>query len=98
MVEALKKINSTIKTGDHVWFDSSGAVVAQYEVVNWQQDLNGSIQFKPVGYYDASLPPDQHFVLNTENIIWAGGQLEVNNLVIPSLNGVSIMSGSHCVK
>uniref|UniRef100_A0A8C1QJY0 G-protein coupled receptors family 3 profile domain-containing protein n=1 Tax=Cyprinus carpio TaxID=7962 RepID=A0A8C1QJY0_CYPCA len=76
VVEALKKINSTIKTGDHVWFDSSGAVVAQYEVVNWQQDLNGSIHFKPVGYYDASLPPDQRFVLNTENIIWAGGQLE----------------------
>ncbi|XP_016421258.1 extracellular calcium-sensing receptor-like [Sinocyclocheilus rhinocerous] len=76
VVEALKKINSTIKTGDHVWFDSSGAVVAQYEVVNWQQDLIGSIQFKPVGYYDASLPPDQRFVLNTENIIWAGGQLE----------------------
>uniref|UniRef100_A0A8C1KDU0 G-protein coupled receptors family 3 profile domain-containing protein n=1 Tax=Cyprinus carpio TaxID=7962 RepID=A0A8C1KDU0_CYPCA len=40
------------------------------------QDLNGSIHFKPVGYYDASLPPDQRFVLNTENIIWAGGQLE----------------------
>ncbi|XP_059363103.1 extracellular calcium-sensing receptor-like [Carassius carassius] len=76
VVEALKKINSTLKTGDHVWFDSSGAVVAQYEVVNWQQDLNGSIQFKPVGYYDASVPPDQQFVLSTENIIWAGGQLE----------------------
>uniref|UniRef100_A0A8C1KE81 G-protein coupled receptors family 3 profile domain-containing protein n=1 Tax=Cyprinus carpio TaxID=7962 RepID=A0A8C1KE81_CYPCA len=58
-------------------------VVAQYEVVNWQQDLNGSIHFKPVGYYDASLPPDQRFVLNTENIIWAGGQLEVNNLQCP---------------
>ncbi|KAI7802682.1 putative extracellular calcium-sensing receptor-like, partial [Triplophysa rosa] len=34
------------------------------------------ITFKAVGYYDASLPPDQRFVLNTENIIWAGGQLE----------------------
>jgi len=61
-----------------VWFDSTGAVVAQYEVVNWQQDSNGSIKFKPVGYYDASLAPDQRFVLNTDNIIWAGGQLEVN--------------------
>ncbi|XP_016111092.1 extracellular calcium-sensing receptor-like [Sinocyclocheilus grahami] len=76
VVEALKKVNFTIKMGDHVWFDSTGAVVAQYEVVNWQQDSNGSIKFKTVGYYDASLPPDQHFVLNTENIIWAGGQLE----------------------
>ncbi len=81
MVEALKKVNFTIKMGDRVWFDSTGAVVAQYEVVNWQQDANGSIKFKPVGYYDASLPPDQRFVLNTENIIWAGGQLEVKFII-----------------
>ncbi|KAG1946661.1 extracellular calcium-sensing receptor-like, partial [Pimephales promelas] len=76
VVKALKKVNFTMKMGDHVWFDSTGAVVAQYEVVNWQQDSNGSIKFKPVGYYDASLAPDQRFVLNTDNIIWAGGQLE----------------------
>nr|XP_055030325.1 extracellular calcium-sensing receptor-like [Misgurnus anguillicaudatus] len=76
VVEALKKVNFTVKFGDRVWFDTTGAAVAQYEVVNWQQDSDGSIQFKAVGYYDASLPPDQRFVLNTENIIWAGGQLE----------------------
>ncbi|XP_067275443.1 extracellular calcium-sensing receptor-like [Pseudorasbora parva] len=75
-VEALKKVNFTVKMEDRVWFDSTGGVVAQYEVVNWQLDSNGSIKFKPVGYYDASLPLDQRFVLNTENIIWAGGQLE----------------------
>uniref|UniRef100_A0A8C1EQY3 G-protein coupled receptors family 3 profile domain-containing protein n=1 Tax=Cyprinus carpio carpio TaxID=630221 RepID=A0A8C1EQY3_CYPCA len=76
VVEALKRVNFTTKMGDHVWFDSTGAVVAQYEVVNWQQDSDGSVKFKPVGYYDASLPPDQRFVLNTDNIIWARGQLE----------------------
>ncbi len=78
MVEALKKIQFTIKTGDHVWFDSTGSVVALYEVVNWQQDSDGSFQFKSVGYYDASLPTYQNLDLNIENIIWAGGQLEVN--------------------
>ncbi|RXN18070.1 extracellular calcium-sensing receptor-like protein [Labeo rohita] len=76
VVEALKNVNFTVKMGDRVWFDSTGGVVAQYEVVNWQKDSDGSVQFKPVGYYDASLPPDQRFVLNTENIIWVGGQLE----------------------
>ncbi|XP_051727376.1 extracellular calcium-sensing receptor [Ctenopharyngodon idella] len=76
VVEALKNVNFTVKFGDHVWFDSTGATVAQYEVVNWQQDSDGSIHFKPVGYYDASLPPGQRFVVNTKNIIWAGGQLE----------------------
>ncbi len=80
MVEALKKVNFTVKFGDRVWFDSTGATVAQYEVVNWQQNsADGSFQFKPVGYYDASFPPGQRFVLNTENIIWAGGKLQVNN-------------------
>uniref|UniRef100_A0A8C1S7Q4 Receptor ligand binding region domain-containing protein n=1 Tax=Cyprinus carpio TaxID=7962 RepID=A0A8C1S7Q4_CYPCA len=58
--------------------NNTGGAVAQYEIVNWQQDSDGSIQFNPVGYYDASLPPDQRFVLNTENIIWVGGQLGVN--------------------
>uniref|UniRef100_A0A8C1ZGK1 Olfactory receptor C family, g1 n=1 Tax=Cyprinus carpio TaxID=7962 RepID=A0A8C1ZGK1_CYPCA len=76
VVEALKKVNFTVKFGDHVWFDSTGGAVAHYEVVNWQQDSNRSFQFKPVGYFDASLPPDQSFMLKTENIIWAGGQLE----------------------
>ncbi len=82
MVEALKNVNFTVKFGDHVWFDSTGGAVAQYEIVNWQQDSDGSIQFNPVGYYDASLPPDQRFVLNTENIVWAGGQLEVNGICL----------------
>uniref|UniRef100_A0A8C1ZGG9 G-protein coupled receptors family 3 profile domain-containing protein n=1 Tax=Cyprinus carpio TaxID=7962 RepID=A0A8C1ZGG9_CYPCA len=80
VVEALKKVNFTVKFGDRVWFDRTGAAVAQYEVVNWQQDSDGSLQFKSVGYYDASLPPDQQFVLNTENIIWARGQLKPSSI------------------
>ncbi|XP_059420341.1 extracellular calcium-sensing receptor-like [Carassius carassius] len=76
VVEALKKVNFTVKFGDHVWFDSTGGAVAHYEVVNWQQDSNRSFQFKPVGHFDTSLPPDQSFMLKTENVIWAGGQLE----------------------
>ncbi|XP_067275955.1 extracellular calcium-sensing receptor-like [Pseudorasbora parva] len=76
VVEALKKVNFTVKFGDNVWFDRTGSTVAQYEVVNWQQDSDGSFQFKSVGYYDTSLPPHQRFVLNTEHIIWAGGKRE----------------------
>ncbi|XP_056334377.1 extracellular calcium-sensing receptor [Danio aesculapii] len=76
VVEALKNVNFTLKIGDRVWFDSTGGAVAHYEVVNWQQDSDGSFQFKNVGYFDASLPPDQSFMLNPKNIIWSGGQLE----------------------
>ncbi|XP_044059164.1 extracellular calcium-sensing receptor-like isoform X2 [Siniperca chuatsi] len=77
VVESLKQVNFTIKNGDQVWFDSTGAVVARYEVVNWQLGSDGSVQFKPVGYYDASLPPGQKFVLKTEAIMWRDGQTEL---------------------
>uniref|UniRef100_A0A3B4VPN0 Olfactory receptor C family, g5 n=1 Tax=Seriola dumerili TaxID=41447 RepID=A0A3B4VPN0_SERDU len=76
VVEALKQVNFTIKNGDQVWFDSTGAAVARYEVVNWQRGSAGLVNFKPVGYYDASLPPGQKFVLKTEAIMWPGGNTE----------------------
>ncbi|XP_071389767.1 extracellular calcium-sensing receptor-like isoform X2 [Centroberyx affinis] len=77
VVESLKQVNFTIKNGDQVWFDSTGAAVARYEVVNWQRGSDGSVQFKPVGYYDASLPPGRKFVLRTEAIMWPGGKTEL---------------------
>uniref|UniRef100_A0A665T5M9 Extracellular calcium-sensing receptor-like n=1 Tax=Echeneis naucrates TaxID=173247 RepID=A0A665T5M9_ECHNA len=72
VVESLKKVNFTIKNGDQVWFDSTGSAVARYEVLNWQRRSDGRVHFKPVGYYDASLPPGQRFVLKTEAIMWPG--------------------------
>ncbi|KAM9733716.1 extracellular calcium-sensing receptor-like [Menidia menidia] len=77
VVESLKQVNFTIKNGEQVWFDNTGATVARYEVVNWQRGSDGSVQFKPVGYYDATLPAGQMFVLNTEAITWPGGSKEV---------------------
>ncbi|XP_056334372.1 extracellular calcium-sensing receptor [Danio aesculapii] len=76
VVDALKRVNFTVKMGDRVWFDSTGATLAQYEVVNWQQNSDGSVNFKKVGYYDASLPTDQRFVVNSKEILWAGGNLK----------------------
>ncbi|KAM6933288.1 uncharacterized protein FYW49_001659 [Xenentodon cancila] len=77
VIEFLKEVNFTIKNGEQVWFDSTGSTVAKYEVLNWQKGPNGSVVFKPVGYYDASLPPGQRFVLNTEDIIWPGGSKDL---------------------
>ncbi|KAM9480742.1 extracellular calcium-sensing receptor-like [Clarias gariepinus] len=70
--QSLKKVNFTTKVGEQVWFDSTGATAAKYDVVNWQRGLSGEVQFKAVGYYDASLPTGQQFVLNSEDIVWAG--------------------------
>ncbi|XP_060733756.1 extracellular calcium-sensing receptor-like [Tachysurus vachellii] len=76
VVESLKKVNFNTKIGDHILFDSTGATAAKYDVVNWQRGFNGEVVFKVVGYYDASLPAGQKFVLNAEDIIWAGERRE----------------------
>ncbi|KAM9481508.1 extracellular calcium-sensing receptor-like [Clarias gariepinus] len=76
VVEALKKVNFTSTLGEQVWFDSTGATAAKYDVVNWEQGFNGEVQFKVLGYYDASLPSGQQFVLSAEEIVWAGEKLE----------------------
>ncbi|XP_053278719.1 extracellular calcium-sensing receptor-like [Pleuronectes platessa] len=76
-VESLKQVNFTTKNGEQVWFDSTGAAVALYEVVNWQRGSDGSVHFKPVGYYDASLPPGKKFVLKNDAIMWPGGNTEL---------------------
>ncbi|KAK2847802.1 hypothetical protein Q7C36_009484 [Tachysurus vachellii] len=76
VIEDLKKVNFTTKLGEQVWFDSTGATAAKYDVVNWQQGFNGEVEFKVVGYYDASLPSGQQFVLNNEDIVWAGEKKE----------------------
>ncbi|XP_061073556.1 extracellular calcium-sensing receptor-like [Conger conger] len=71
---ALKKVNFTLGTGEKVSFDSNGDPAARYELVNWQLAPGGAVKFRVVGYYDASLPSGQQFVMSPVSMVWAGGQ------------------------
>ena len=94
VLEYLKKVNYTSKTGEQIFFDSKGDPAARYELVSWQPDGDGTVQFRTVGIYDTSMPSDQRFVLNRGGMTWAGGQTKVtcrkiralyNNLYLSSL-------------
>ncbi|XP_061072958.1 extracellular calcium-sensing receptor-like [Conger conger] len=74
VLKYLRNINFTAKTGEQVSFDANGDPVARYELVNWQLAEKGTLQFKTVGLYDASLPPDSRFIMNQGNMVWAEGQ------------------------
>ncbi|XP_064158445.1 extracellular calcium-sensing receptor-like [Anguilla rostrata] len=76
VLRALEKVNFTLGTGEKVSFDSNGDPVARYEVVNWQLGPDGAVKFTVVGYYDASLPSGQQFVMSAASIVWAGGKKE----------------------
>ncbi|XP_058607952.1 extracellular calcium-sensing receptor-like isoform X2 [Onychostoma macrolepis] len=79
VLEYMKDVRFTVKTGEEIVFDASGDPVARYDLVNWQPAKDGSLQFKHVGVYDSSLPSEQHqhLQVNQEHMLWAGnrGQL-----------------------
>uniref|UniRef100_A0A671SHU5 Extracellular calcium-sensing receptor-like n=1 Tax=Sinocyclocheilus anshuiensis TaxID=1608454 RepID=A0A671SHU5_9TELE len=80
VLEYIGVVKFTIKTGEEIFFDASGDPVARYDLVNWQPVQDGSLQFKNVGFYDSSLPSEQHLQVNQEHVLWAGdsGQLPVS--------------------
>lgn len=61
-------------SGEHVYFSANGDPTAKYELVNWQKNAFGDIIFVSVGYYDASLPTNKQFVMNSVDIAWAGNR------------------------
>uniref|UniRef100_A0A673FRJ3 Extracellular calcium-sensing receptor-like n=1 Tax=Sinocyclocheilus rhinocerous TaxID=307959 RepID=A0A673FRJ3_9TELE len=61
--DQLKRVNFT-KNNYSVSFDTNGDPVAAYELVNWQLQGDGSVDFVTVGQYDASQPKGQEFSLS----------------------------------
>ncbi|XP_037533764.1 extracellular calcium-sensing receptor-like [Nematolebias whitei] len=75
ILSELKIVNFS-HNGYPVSFDTNGDPVAFYELVNWQKSDSGVIELVTIGYYDASLPKGQEFLIN-RNITWVEGSLQV---------------------
>ncbi|XP_057183584.1 extracellular calcium-sensing receptor-like [Triplophysa rosa] len=71
VLEYIKDVSFTVKTGENLFFDASGDPVAKYDLVNWQPAEDGSLQFKLVGVYDSSLPSETLLQVDQENMVWA---------------------------
>ncbi|KAA0714822.1 Extracellular calcium-sensing receptor [Triplophysa tibetana] len=69
VLEYIKDVIFTVKTGETFFFDASGDPVAKYDLVNWQPAEDGSLHFKLVGVYDSSLPSEK-LQVNQENMVW----------------------------
>uniref|UniRef100_A0A3B3S8T5 G-protein coupled receptors family 3 profile domain-containing protein n=1 Tax=Paramormyrops kingsleyae TaxID=1676925 RepID=A0A3B3S8T5_9TELE len=73
----LQTVNFTLETGEEVLFDSNGDSPARYDLINLQNVDESTMQVATIGYYDASLPQGQQFIMNNTNIVWGGGSKEV---------------------
>uniref|UniRef100_A0A673GUY8 G-protein coupled receptors family 3 profile domain-containing protein n=1 Tax=Sinocyclocheilus rhinocerous TaxID=307959 RepID=A0A673GUY8_9TELE len=74
-VHFLIRVNFT-KNNYSVSFDKNGDPVATYELVNWELQGDGSVDFVTVGQYDASKTKGQEFSLSRA-IIWYDGSEKV---------------------
>uniref|UniRef100_A0A4W5RFA2 Olfactory receptor C family, d1 n=1 Tax=Hucho hucho TaxID=62062 RepID=A0A4W5RFA2_9TELE len=70
VLQYLKEVRFRVKTGEEIWFNANGDVVACYDLVNWQQEEDGTLQFHAVGLYNSSMPPEQRFTFNQRKLVW----------------------------
>ncbi|KAK0141152.1 Extracellular calcium-sensing receptor [Merluccius polli] len=61
VLERLKLVNFTTVDGKSVSFDANGDTLAQYDLLNWQYQEDGSVIAITIGQYDSSLPEGQRF-------------------------------------
>ncbi|XP_057183583.1 extracellular calcium-sensing receptor-like [Triplophysa rosa] len=77
VLEYIRDVKFTVKTGEKIFFDASGDPGAKYDLVNWQPAEDGSLQFKLVGVYDSSLPSETLLQVDQENMVWAENSRQV---------------------
>ncbi|KAI2653688.1 Extracellular calcium-sensing receptor [Labeo rohita] len=77
VLEYMRDVKFTVKTGEEIFFDASGDPVARYDLVNWQPAGNGGLQFKHVGVYDSSLSSEQRLQVN-QNMCYGQGTFPVS--------------------
>ncbi|KAG2463180.1 V2R1 protein, partial [Polypterus senegalus] len=73
-LQYLKKVNFSMINGEYINFDINGDPPARYELLNWQLNVNGIIEFITIGFYDASLPEGKQFIMNNNSIVWASNE------------------------
>ncbi|RXN33008.1 extracellular calcium-sensing receptor-like protein [Labeo rohita] len=79
VLEYMRDVKFTVKTGEEIFFDSSGDPAARYDLINWQPAKDGSLQFKHVGVYDSSLSSKQCLQVIQEHMIWAGNSGQISH-------------------
>ena len=78
VLEHLKLVNFTTLDGNNVYFDENGDTVAQYDLLNWQYQEDGSVKVINIGHYDGSSPEGQRFRFTPNaRIVWALNSTEV---------------------
>ncbi|XP_030621116.1 extracellular calcium-sensing receptor-like [Chanos chanos] len=75
----LQEVSFSI-SGENMSFDENGDSIPSYDLINWQTDPGGEIQFVKVGLYDGSKPAKEagkELVIQEKSIMWPGNESKV---------------------
>ncbi|XP_029435572.1 extracellular calcium-sensing receptor-like [Rhinatrema bivittatum] len=77
LLHYMKKLHFVNKMGEEMYFDNKGDSPAVYDIVNWQPNLDGSIQSVKVGSFDSRASKGQELSINMSAIRWNTQRTEV---------------------
>uniref|UniRef100_UPI00358FD722 extracellular calcium-sensing receptor-like n=1 Tax=Myxine glutinosa TaxID=7769 RepID=UPI00358FD722 len=75
----LKKVTFRINNAETLFFDDNGDPPAVYEIMNWQENTEGVLDFKVVGIFDSSHPQEQQLRILSKEFVWNDGTKKVPN-------------------
>ncbi|XP_036441045.1 extracellular calcium-sensing receptor-like [Colossoma macropomum] len=69
----LQEVSFSI-SGEHVNFDARGDSIPSYDLINWQRQANGDIDFVKVGLYDGARDAGRELLIQDQAVVWPGNQ------------------------
>ncbi|XP_029435593.1 extracellular calcium-sensing receptor-like [Rhinatrema bivittatum] len=70
LLHYLRKVHFRNKIGEEIYFDSDGNPPAVYDIINWQQQPDGTIHDVKVGHFDSRAPKGHELSINISVIRW----------------------------
>ena len=74
----MKKVTFKVNKGETFFFDQNGDPPAVYEILNWQKNTEGGLDFKVVGIFDSSSPQEKQLRIVSSEFVWNDGTPKVS--------------------
>ncbi|XP_034024841.1 extracellular calcium-sensing receptor-like [Thalassophryne amazonica] len=84
LLHYIKQVKYVNSFGDEIKFDENGDPAAMYDLVNWQMQANGEMEFVTLGKFDETATTEK-LQIQEENIVWTGNQTSVPLSVCSSI-------------
>ncbi|XP_069463380.1 extracellular calcium-sensing receptor-like [Ambystoma mexicanum] len=84
LLHYIKDVHLPNSGNEQGFFDSSGNPLAQYDIVHWQQEIDGTLNHRIVGIYDSSASSGKSLQINSATIWWSGSREIPGSMCNPS--------------